>query len=91
MIITVDKNCNFVIRKFSWQILKIFPSKYDFRFNHNLIIRIKPKINITDINLGIFAAHFVTNGLLNTCERIEFRGMMICMGHALEECRKGSR
>ena len=44
-----------------------------------------------NLSLGIFAAHFVTNGLLNTDERIEFRGMIICMGRALEECRKGSR
>ena len=33
----------------------------------------------------------MTNGLLKTGSRVEFRGMMICMGHALEECRKESR
>ena len=32
------------------------------------------------MSLGIFVAHFLTNGLLNTGERIEFRGMMICVG-----------
>ena len=42
-------------------------------------------------SLGIFAAHFMTNGLLNTGERVELWGMMICMGLALEGCRKGSR
>ena len=46
---------------------------------------------LVKLSLGTFAAHFVTNGLLNTGERVEFRGMMICMGRSLEECRKGSR